>query len=198
MVNNYKAQSCNYKMSYNYNPALLGVILNTLNPQKNERILDVGCNRGFYVKHIEDYTKMIIGIDISPEVIKNAITKKVRIGDAENLDFEDNIFDKIYSLNTIEHLSDPKRFLSETVRVLKPGGTMLIIYPWEPIRGIQAIPAAIKNYKNPFMCRKIHLYKLTPSKVKNLSSGLFLKHIKSKFIFSSGCHYMTVFKKAGG
>lgn len=50
-----------------------------------------------------------------------------RIGDAENLSFEDESFDAVINRHLLWTLPDPKRAVSEWKRVLKPGGEVIII-----------------------------------------------------------------------
>lgn len=192
-----KISNQNYRMTINFNPALFKVLLRYLKPKKEERILDLGCSRGFYVKKLEPHVKKIIGVDKSTESLKEAVSPKIQYGDATDLDFENNAFDKIYSLHTIEHIANLKLLFREVARVLKPGGTAIFIYPWELIRGVQAVWAAIKQYKNPFIARKIHLHRLTPDKVKKIIKNTNLVHLKSKFIFALGFHFITILQRHG-
>ena len=185
----------NYKMTRNFISALCDVLLRYLSPNKGERILDMGCGRGFYVRKVEEYTEGVIGVDISESSLRDAVTPKVRYGDVTNLDFEADSFDKVYSLHTIEHIPDLKQFFSEMARVLRPKGRAVIVYPWEPLRGLQAMLAALRQYKNPFMAGKIHLHRLTPKRVQQLVEGTLLSHIESKFIFARGLQYLTVLSK---
>jgi len=187
----------NYQVIFDYNPALSRVLIKYLNPKKEERILDLGCGRGLYVREIEKYTDKVIGVDISEKAVKKAVSKKVMHGDATDLSFESDSFDKVYSLHTIEHIYDLRKFLKEVARVLKPGGIFVLIYPWELIRGIQALGAAIINYGNPFKARDLHLHKLNPKKIEDLIEDLPLSHIKSKFIIALGLHYLTILRKKG-
>ena len=185
-----------YQMTFNFNPALFKVLLKYLKPNRGERILDLGCSRGFYVKEMENYTEEVIGVDISKNSLEEAVTQKVKYGDATDLNFEADSFDKIYSLHTIEHIPNLKQLFSEIARVLKPGGIAITTYPWEPIRGIQALGAALRQYKNPLMARKIHLHRLTPKGIKKLIEGTPLSHVESKFIFALGFHYLTILSKS--
>jgi ubiquinone/menaquinone biosynthesis C-methylase UbiE len=47
--------------------------------------------------------------------------------DEENLPFTDNYFDEIYSRNLLEHLKNVGFAVKEMVRVLKPGGKLILI-----------------------------------------------------------------------
>jgi len=144
--NAHLGQMGNYKMTRNFNSALCNVLLRYLDPDKGEKILDMGCSRGFYLRKVEEYTESVIGVDISESSLKDAVSTRVRYGDVTRLDFEADSFDKVYSLHTIEHIPDPGQFLSEMARVLKPGGKAVIVYPWEPFRGLQATVAALRQY----------------------------------------------------
>jgi ubiquinone/menaquinone biosynthesis C-methylase UbiE len=48
------------------------------------------------------------------------------VGDAHELPFRDEVFDRVFALNVFEHLRDPKRAATEIHRVLKPGGVVSI------------------------------------------------------------------------
>lgn len=184
-----------YKMSLELNPSLFGNLLKYLKPKNGEKILDLGCARGFYVKKLENYTDEILGVDACSNFIKKRVTPRVKYGDVTNLDFKDNSFDKIYSMHVAEHIADLEKFFSEAARILRPGGVAVLVYPWEPFRGFQAIFPAARIYKNPFMARKIHLHKLTPKKIKKLIEPVPFRHLNSKFVFALGFHYFTVLIK---
>ena len=184
-----------YRMAFNFNSALFRVLVNTLKPESEERVLDLGCSRGYYVRAMEDYTTGIVGVDISDDSLQNAVTSRIKYGDITALDFPDCSFDKAYSLHTIEHLPDLQGFFAEVARVLKPGGTALVVYPWEPLRGMQAIGAAIRQYRNPLRARSIHLHRLTPGKIRAIVAGSGLVHRESKLVFAMGVQYMTVLAK---
>ena len=179
-------------------PGRFNALLNYLRPKKGEKILDIGCHRGFYVKEFEKFTKKVTGIDIDKTAIMKAVTMNVKYGDALNICFEGNTFDKVYSLHTVEHIKDSEKFFKEVARVLKRGGIAVIVYPWEPTRGIQAMFAAFLMYGNPFKARKIHLHKFTPEKVQTIIKDTGLSHTESKLVFTLNplsCQYFTILKK---
>ena len=187
----------NYKMAFNFNWALFDVIVKYLDPQPHDNLLDLGCSRGFYVKGMEAYTDNIIGVDISDSSLENAVSDKIRYGDTTNLEFADNSFDKVYSLHTVEHIPNLEDFFTETARVLKPGGIAVIVYPWEPFRGFQATVASVRQYKNPFLGRRIHLHRLTPKRILKFVDQSLFDHVESKLVLAMGIQYLSVFKKKG-
>ena len=99
-------------------------------------VLDVGCGLG---DDLIDIAKevgpkgVVTGVDSSEAFLELAKTKmnagpnniKLIKGDALNLQFEDNSFDRCKIDRTLQHTVDPKKALSEICRVLKPGGIML-------------------------------------------------------------------------
>lgn len=181
-------------MSFDFNRSLFKVLVRRLEPKPGEKILDVGCSRGFYVKAMEAYTSDVIGVDNSAASVSNAVSENVELGDATQLRFADDSFDKVFSLHTIEHLPDPRALLSEIGRVLKPGGMAVIVYPWELFRGMQAIGAAIRLYRNPFRAGRIHLHRLTPARVRAFLNGTMLAHEHSELAPAMGLQFMTVLK----
>lgn len=102
-----------------------------------DRVLDLGCGNGRYYQALEDKEVNYIGIDSSQELINIAKQKypgvDFQVGDALNLPFDDNQFDKIYSIAVLHHIpSNQLRldFLKEAKRVLKPGG-LIILTNWK-------------------------------------------------------------------
>ena len=54
------------------------------------------------------------------------------LGDAENLPFADDTFDRYVSAGSIEYWPDPQRGIAEAYRVVRAGGTALVIGPVRP------------------------------------------------------------------
>lgn len=98
-----------------------------------ELILDVGCGPGMVTRDIAHLTKgKVIAIDGSKEMIKVAkevlkVYKNVelRVGVAEKLPFEDNVFDIVTCNLLLMWANDPQKVVNEMARVTKPGGTIL-------------------------------------------------------------------------
>ncbi|WP_158797047.1 class I SAM-dependent methyltransferase [Pedobacter sp. L105] len=100
-------------------------------------VLDLACGSGYGTNILSQGTGAeIYGGDIQPDVI-NYCQKKwagnpslhFEVMDATALRFSAGFFDRIISLETIEHLTAYKEMVSEFCRVLKPGGVVIVSTP---------------------------------------------------------------------
>lgn len=99
-------------------------------------ILDVGCGIGGSSLFLaERYGASATGITLSP-VQANRATERAQaanldahfqVADALQMPFADATFDLVWSLESGEHMPDKARFLQECVRVLQPGGTLVMV-----------------------------------------------------------------------
>ncbi|MFX0024153.1 MAG: class I SAM-dependent methyltransferase [Candidatus Hermodarchaeota archaeon] len=101
------------------------------------KVLDVSSGRGtqsiFYAK---EYGVEVMGLDIADEMIESAtqnakkagVEKLVsfKIGDSQNLPFEDNSFDVVINECAVGIPDDSQKVLDEMVRVTKPNGIVVI------------------------------------------------------------------------
>jgi len=99
-----------------------------------KNVLDVGCGTGYCSRELRDrYSKAKIhGVDIAPGMIELAkkrqnLFRKIdyQVADIDQLPFEDNQFDLVFSSLTIQWLPDLKHTFKELNRVLKPGGLII-------------------------------------------------------------------------
>lgn len=100
--------------------------------QKSLRVLDIGCGTGSFVRAISDIVDVAHGVDLSQGMVEQARrrSKDPRIQfskiDGPQLPFPDNSFDVVTSVLSFRYLDwDP--IVSEILRVLKPGGQIMII-----------------------------------------------------------------------
>jgi ubiquinone/menaquinone biosynthesis C-methylase UbiE len=100
---------------------------------KDKNILEVGSGRGGGASFIARYLhpSSVTGIDISKDAIE--LCSKIYsipnldfiVGDSENIPFADNSYDILINVESSHCYGDMKKFLSESYRVLKPGGFFL-------------------------------------------------------------------------
>jgi len=170
-------------------------ILEYLKPRPEDKILEIGCGRGFLTKEMQKIAPATIGIDINAKAIEKGVAQNLKVMDAIKIDFPAASFDKIYSCHTIEHIKEVDKFLKETERVLKPGGKALLVYPYEIIRGTGAIIASLILFGDVSSCRKIHVHKLNPKKIQKMLGSTKLKHVKSRFSLFQTPQYFTLLEK---
>ena len=98
-------------------------------------VLDVGCGTGVLSLLLSEMGHNVIGIDLSEGMLGRAKKKaydhnlraEFRLGDAENLSFENASFDAVINRHLLWTLLNPERAVAEWKRVLRPGGKLIII-----------------------------------------------------------------------
>jgi SAM-dependent methyltransferase len=103
------------------------------------KILEVGCGTGVVLRSLarrKDFTGKAIGIDQCKSFIDTAnkfaqgeeVSDRVsfQLGDAHELEFDDETFDVVIAHTMISHVTEPVRVLSEMARVTRKGGTVAI------------------------------------------------------------------------
>jgi ubiquinone/menaquinone biosynthesis C-methylase UbiE len=121
-------------LSEDQRQAWLGV-LSGLTGQPPRRVLDVGCGTGFLAIRFAELGHTVTGVDLAPQMIDQARRKAeqgglqvdFRIGDAAGLDFAEETYDLVVARHVIWNLPDPERGLVEWLRVLRPGGRLVLI-----------------------------------------------------------------------
>ena len=167
-----------------------------LRPQWDDRLLEIGCSRGFLTKRVrEELAPSTTGVDLNPEAIANACVDGLSVMDAQALAYEDESFDKLYSFHCIEHIPDLHGAFREMNRVLKPGGRILLVYPAEPIRGLYVVPTAIILFGNALRAREIHLHKLWPAKIERMLTATSLDVTASALDLLLTPQFITVLEK---
>lgn len=133
---------------YDFHTRLLGLgangsnsrmVIELANIQPGDTVLDVGCGTGNLTLTAQPYAGpggKVYGIDASPEMIEVAKKKAARsgqevvfeVGLIEKLAFPEATFDVVINRLVIHHLPDDlkRRGFTEILRVLKPGGHLLI------------------------------------------------------------------------
>ena len=94
-------------------------------------VLDVACGTGDMVVELMKQGCSVTGVDISEEMLDIARLKvkgeRLMVADVESLPFEDNTFDAVTCAFGVRNFVHLEKGLNEMLRVLKPGGTMVIL-----------------------------------------------------------------------
>jgi len=111
-------------------------VIDKMNCRPGDRILEVGVGTGLslplYPADVE-----VVGIDISPEMLARARTRRLHEGldhvvalevmDAESMRFGADSFDKVVAMYVASVVPSPPRLLNEMRRVCKPNGQLFIV-----------------------------------------------------------------------
>jgi O-antigen biosynthesis protein len=102
---------------------------------KDRLVLDAGCGTAYGSRLLAGGgAREVVGVDIARavlETVAGAMPASVRLqtGDLRQLDFEDDTFELVVCFEVIEHVADPFAMLDELIRVLAPGGLLLVSSP---------------------------------------------------------------------
>jgi len=106
-----------------------------LDLKANETVLEVGIGTGLNLPLYPPSCRLT-GIDLSQEMLDKAVERAqklampnvvLKVMDATSMDFAENEFDKAVATYTISAVPDPVAVLREMRRVVKPGGTLVIL-----------------------------------------------------------------------
>ncbi len=98
-------------------------------------VLDAACGVGYGTAYLAEVARRVVGVDRDQQAIDYARSRYLRENvefleqDVLALDLPDAAFDLVCSFETIEHLTEPDRFVREVARLLRPGGAFLVSTP---------------------------------------------------------------------
>ncbi len=157
-------------------------VIQSLEIRPGERILDLGCGNGWATRLLAQANAGVqaIGVDASERMVARAealhsltIRARYEVGSFEALDFKDQSFDRVFSMEAFYYAGDLKKAIAETFRVLKPGGkaeVMLDFYeesaasePWAEVLGLDLHRLGEAGWKRAFEASGFH--KVTTKRV---------------------------------
>ncbi|MBN2304320.1 MAG: class I SAM-dependent methyltransferase [Anaerolineae bacterium] len=161
-------------------------------------VLEAGCGLGTYTSQIRRrFSDTVEAFDLEFDRVQTARqdTPHALVAAAETLPYRANLFDTILSNEVIEHVSDDRQAVAEMVRVLKPGGRIVLFCPnrWYPVEQhghywkgqyhfgntplINYLPDRWRNRLAP------HVRTYTAGQVRRLFDGLPVKIVYHSRIF---------------
>jgi len=102
---------------------------------EGKKLLEVGCGLGVELAWLGQLGFDVTGIDLAPAAAQFAADHLKRLNlngraivqNVEHMEFPDESFDAVYSSGVLHHTPDIQRAIAEILRVLKPGGKVLVI-----------------------------------------------------------------------
>lgn len=130
--------------------------VSTLNGLPAGRVLEVGVGTGIALPHYRRDHR-IVGIDLSPDMLRRADRRVARLGlanveelhemDAAELSFADASFDVAVAMFVMTVVPDHQRVLAEIVRVVRPGGHVVLVNHFSVDKGPRAaIERSLSRY----------------------------------------------------
>ena len=123
-ANNVTYQRCQYAYEF------------ALSYIKDKKVLDIGCGNGYGTALMAKTAKEIVGLDYDAGTVEQNKEKYRSIANISfkqasipPIPFEDGSFEVITAFQFIEHIEPRKEFLKECMRVLSPGGSLLVTTP---------------------------------------------------------------------
>ncbi len=99
--------------------------------ESGARLLDVGCGDGEALVFLSCLGWQASGVEIDPMAVRAARARGLEVieGEIDSAGFADETFDAVTSSHVLEHVHDAMAFLSESRRVLKTGGSLVVVTP---------------------------------------------------------------------
>jgi len=142
----------------------------------NISVLDIGCAGGAFLKACKNLQIRAVGIEPNRWLVdfaKKEYDVDARKGILSDHNFNKEFFDVISLWDVIEHLTNPKKVISESLFLLKPGGLLILNFP-----DISSFAAKILKKKWPFYLG-VHLIYFTPKTLEKFLEPMgFTKVLK--------------------
>ena len=139
-------------------------LLHSINFNNKKRILDFGCNVGFFTNRISRAfpDSEVHGVDINTHAIRIAQSRYGHISFHEMNDelFKQEYFDVIVVSHVLEHVKERELLLADIAKYLARDGTLIVAVPQERIRGESTLFLLLYNVLR-FRFENPHVVKLT-------------------------------------
>jgi SAM-dependent methyltransferase len=138
MTLDYNSLAREYARHRQIHPGVLHNLLKAGRLDPDSKVLEVGCGTGNYTAALEETIHCACwGLDPSEQMLARAREQvpgaHFQIGRAEHLDYPDESFDLVFSVDVIHHVSDRPAFYGGAYRVLKKGGQVCTVTDSEDI-----------------------------------------------------------------
>ena len=137
-------------------------------------VLDVGCGNGAVLDAVNAAGMSATGIDISEAAVASCRRRGLdaTVGDFPTHPFTRDAFDAITFWDVVEHLPDPRRFITRAARLLRPGGWLLIKVPGHGMLSVLA-SALVPRMAGPLLQVPHHVQLFTRASLTALLGADF-------------------------
>ena len=141
------------------NQAMYRNVVSNIHLNEQAKVLDIGYGNGYLIEQLyKRYQASIFGIDISEDMKKSAEMRNqigidvgkihLSIGDCCQLNYENDFFDVVTSINTIYFWNDPLKGLQEIFRTLKSSGVFYnVVYTKEWLQKLSYTQKGFKFFE---------------------------------------------------
>lgn len=167
--------------------------------QRRGPLLESGCGLGVYLERLAPHFQTVSGIDVELGRLQAARRRCPRLAGAvgEHLPFASGSFDLVLSHEVLEHVQDDRLAAAEMVRVLRPGGRLVVFvpnrgYPFEThgiywrgryrfgnIPLVNYLPSRLRNRLAP------HVRAYRQADLRRLFAGLPLRILERRVVFGA-------------
>jgi len=145
-------------------------------PKNVQTVLDVGSGKAWVAEQLCAKNVEVCSFDISIENTTRALKNHPHpnhfavLGDVYALPFKNDSFDAVISAEVIEHVPEPAAFIRHLLRVVKPGGVVIITTPYKEV-----IPYYLCVHCNQPTPRHAHLHSFDEAKILALAPDTISK-----------------------
>jgi SAM-dependent methyltransferase len=163
------------------------------------RIFEDGCGVGMYLSRLAQNARQAVGLDIEFDraLAARQAADQILCGAGEGLPFPNDYFDLVLSHEVLEHVQDDRRSVEEILRILRPGGRLVLFvpnrgYPFEThgifwrgeyrfgnIPLVNYLPDSLRNRLAP------HVRIYTRRGLARLFQGLPVRFVQQEIIFGA-------------
>lgn len=165
-----------------------------------DKVLEVGCGTGNFLKRVQEKGAECLGLELNEKAVESGLKNNIRIireTIEQHAEKYQGIYDVVCSFQVLEHISDVNSFISGQLKVLKPGGLLMISVP-----NNASFLGMSENYLN---LPPHHMGLWTPDSLSGLTKIFSLKLVElpleplqkyhhSYFIRTIGDHYAKKWK----
>lgn len=116
-------------------------VMELVDCKRGDRILDAGCGSGVHMSLLLQKCRQVVGIDISPSMIRSAqehlrqsglVNWKIQVGDVRKIPFKNGEFSWVLALGLLDYVDSVGDVLKEIHRVLSLSGQAVLTVPKKP------------------------------------------------------------------